>query len=83
MYEPETVRSEGLETPELVEYLQRELTRISIALNLVQQGRFLPMLYVAPQNPREGMLAVADGSSWNPGSGKGLYEYRSGSWAKL
>lgn len=83
MYEPEELRSSDISTPELVEYLQRELQRISGAFTLVAQGRFLPMLYAAPTKPREGMLAVADGTSWNPGSGKGLYEYRSGAWAKL
>lgn len=64
-------------------YLMEELLQISAALRMVEEGRFLPLLAVAPGKPREGMLAVADGVNWNPGSGKGLYEFRSGSWAKL
>jgi hypothetical protein len=29
-------------------------------------------------------VAYADGTSWNPGSGEGLYEYRSdAAWHKL
>jgi hypothetical protein len=83
MYAPETIRSSNVSTAELVEYLQRELEAISVALQLVQEGRFLPVVYVAPDKPREGMLVVADGTSWNPGSGKGIYEYRRGAWAKL
>jgi hypothetical protein len=36
-----------------------------------------------PKKPREGMLASADGVGWNPGAGKGVYEYKSGAWVKL
>ena len=83
MYTPETIRSVDISAAELVEYLARELDGISAAFALVQEGRFLPVLYAAPAKPREGMLAVADGTSWNPGAGKGLYEYKSGAWSKL
>jgi hypothetical protein len=38
---------------------------------------------VAPPKPREGNMAFADGTNWNPGSGRGLYEYRGGTWQKL
>ena len=31
----------------------------------------------------EGLVAFADGDSWDPGSGAGLYEYRGGAWRKL
>lgn len=37
----------------------------------------------APDKLREGMLAYADGANWNPGSGAGIYQYRSGVWNKL
>lgn len=40
-------------------------------------------VYVAPDKPREGMIVCADGTSWNPGSGAGAYEYRGGAWQKL
>lgn len=39
--------------------------------------------YVAPAKPRETMLVFADGTSWDPGSGRGLYMYISGAWIKL
>lgn len=38
---------------------------------------------VEPQRPRDGMLAYADGTEWNPGSGPGFYGYEDGAWVKL
>lgn len=38
---------------------------------------------VAPVKPREGMVANADGTNWNPGGGAGLYQYLAGAWVKL
>lgn len=67
----------------LGEYVYDELLQISNILRMVEEGRILPVLHVVPGRPREGMLAVADGTDWNPGGGKGLYEYRNGAWAKL
>lgn len=81
-YAPEPIRGSP-EMPELVEYLQRELLRVSAAFQAVEDGVALQMRTVAPAKPREGMLAIADGTSWNPGSGKGLYEYRASAWVKL
>jgi hypothetical protein len=65
------------------DYLYDELLQISSILNMVEEGRFLPVLHVVPGRVREGMLAIADGTDWNPGAGKGLYEFRSGNWEKL
>ena len=64
-------------------YIYRELLRISTALGLIAEGRFLEIRAAEPSKPREGMLVVADGTNWNPGSGKGLYERKNGSWSKL
>lgn len=36
-----------------------------------------------PEKPRDGMVAFADGTSWNPGAGGGLYERVAGAWQKL
>lgn len=68
---------------DLAGYVHRELMLISNSFRMVSEGRFLPILAVAPTRPGEGMLAIADGTNWNPGSGKGLYEYKSGTWTKL
>lgn len=56
----------------------------SISKNIMQQDFFiLNELHVAPTKPREGMVIHADGTDWNPGSGKGIYAYLSGSWEIL
>jgi len=39
--------------------------------------------YKEPARPREGMLAYADGTAWNPGSGLGVYQYRGSAWVLL
>jgi len=36
-----------------------------------------------PRNTREGTLARADGTAWNPGSGAGLYQRRGSSWVRI
>jgi hypothetical protein len=64
------------------EYIQRELSRISAAIGLLANG-YNNVLSNAPTKPEEGMIVVADGTGWNPGSGKGAYEYKSGAWVKL
>jgi|SRR5262245_32842184 len=37
---------------------------------------------VEPIRPREGLAAFADGSNWDPGSGRGFYVYQDGTWTK-
>lgn len=44
---------------------------------------FFVFSLVAPDKPREGMIRLADGTNWNPGSGIGLYQYLGGVWVKL
>ncbi len=41
------------------------------------------MLYAAPARVKEGMIVLADGTTWNPGSGAGFYGYYGGAWHKL
>lgn len=57
------------------ERLAKELNE-TIALDLRPVHR-------EPVRPREGMIAYADGTDWNPGGGKGSYEYRGAAWFKL
>ncbi len=35
---------------------------------------------LAPANPQTGLLAYANGSDWNPGSGEGLYRWTGAAW---
>jgi hypothetical protein len=36
-----------------------------------------------PEKPQEGMMVLADGTDWNPGSGAGFYGYRGGAWVLM
>lgn len=47
------------------------------------QNSLFEVCYVAPAKPKEGMIRFADGTSWNPGSGMGLYQYQNGGWRPL
>lgn len=63
--------------------VEQELQNISEALQTPNQALYLGMLYKTPVKPRDGMIVLADGTSWNPGSGAGFYGYRAGSWRFL
>ena len=63
----------------LREYLQTELFKIAAAIELLANGH-IDKTYVAPEKPRDGDLAYADGTTWNPGSGAGIYYYKASAW---
>ena len=63
-------------------FLRQELQQIQQAISLVQDGQ-LDVTTVAPSKPRDGMLRRADGTSWNPGSGQGVYCYYNAAWRFL
>jgi hypothetical protein len=67
---------------EIASFLRQELARLQDAFNTLADGQ-LDVTTVAPPKPRDGMLRLADGSSWNPGSGSGFYGYRAGAWRFL
>lgn len=77
-YVPEPLLGDG----NIVEYLQRELQRISNAFDGVTAIN-LEELNVAPERPRDGMIVLADGTNWNPGTGAGYYGYQNGVWTPL
>ncbi len=60
-------------------YLREEFNRIAAAISLLALGH-LDVVYVAPLKPRTGDLRNADGTSWNPGSGAGVYRYNGTTW---
>jgi len=70
------------DTAKLAAAVDREFRRLSGLLNALADGH-LDITYVAPTKPVEGDIRYADGTLWNPGSGKGLYQYRSGVWALI
>ncbi len=67
--------------------LTRLFNAISTNVNLLADGQVsllkLTVQITAPVSPQDGWIAFADGTAWNPGSGKGLYEYRDAAWYKL
>ncbi len=78
-YVPEQVPADPKELPQ---YIERNNQAVETAINLLAFGH-VDKTYVAPVKPREGDFRLADGTSWNPGSGSGFYGYYGGSWVKL
>lgn len=67
---------------EVLAYVQRELTAVEAAMQLMQL-REIETLHVAPQRVKEGLTVLADGTDWNPGGGQGVYTYYAAAWHKL
>jgi hypothetical protein len=73
----------------------RKLTKYSTtedlirAINLLINGYTRIQQFViwhnAPETEeiQEGTVVYADGDDWDPGGGRGLYEYARGAWVKL
>jgi len=64
---------------DLVSFIVRENRRIAVALDGAMPST-LTELNAAPAKPRNYMVVAADGTNWNPGSGKGAYIYYSSAW---
>lgn len=62
----------------IVEYVFRELLRVAAITNMVADGQ-LEEVAAAPARPINGMIRLADGTLWNPGSGRGMYWFDSSS----
>jgi len=43
----------------------------------------LETLYAVPSKLYDGLTVLADGTTWNPGSGQGVYTYYAGAWNYL
>ena len=63
-------------------YIYDELLKISVAVQLLALGH-IDTSTVAPTKPRDGDIRLADGTSWNPGLGQGVYCYYGAAWNKL
>ena len=76
----QTVKS--TEAKELLAWLERELVTLSRELVQEQDTCWLRPIYAEPEKPRAGMLVYADGTTWNPGSGQGVYRFNlAGTWS--
>jgi hypothetical protein len=60
---------------EMQRFFMSELQKISVAISLIGLGH-LDKTTAAPIKPRDGDVRYADGISWNPGSGVGVYYYK-------
>lgn len=67
----------------LPRYLQEEQTKIANALDTPNDLLLLRELNIAPAKLMTGMIALADGVNWDPGSGQGVYAYYGAAWHKL
>jgi len=63
-------------------WISNELIRVANAFTTESQTTTLPVLNAAPAKPQIGNVVFADGTNWNPGSGRGLYYYDSG-WVHI
>jgi hypothetical protein len=64
-------------------WLVNELRKLQEAGQSAVDGVVYRTLYAAPSRIYDGLTVLADGASWNPGSGAGVYTYYAGSWKKL
>lgn len=63
--------------------LDEELTALERAWGSAEEFMELKELHSAPVKVRIGMIVLADGTDWDPGSGQGFYGYYNGQWNKL
>ena len=80
MYVASNVPSDPKDLPA---FLAQELSNIERARTDGADALYLQMLHAAPARLTEGMVVLADGTGWNPGSGGGFYGYRAGTWRFL
>ncbi len=69
--------------PDASPELLRELRAIAEALAGGRPALTVDMQYKPPKKVRDGLVVLADGVTWNPGSGPGFYGYRAGAWRFL
>lgn len=60
-------------------FLEEELRKIAAAIQLLADGH-LDEQFAIPLKPRNGDIRYADGTMWNPGSGRGIYGYNGETW---
>ena len=68
---------------DLAAFLRSEFSKIAQAMETPDDRITLDTQYTAPKKYREGTCALADGTTWNPGAGAGVYVYRGAAWHLL
>ena len=65
-------------------WMLTEIRRLADAMSELETDTVLLKEWnVVPSKLYNGLIAYADGTNWDPGSGRGVYAYESGSWVKL
>lgn len=80
MYQPQFQPRDAAGLPA---WVAQETQNIAKAMAAPQEFALLKVNHKSPRVPSDttvAMLAIADGTNWNPGSGAGLYRYQNGSW---
>lgn len=72
-----------LDQSQLGAFLTQELANLSRSLNEQDKTIKLSVSYAEPSKLLDGMIVLADGAQWDPGSGGGFYGYRAGAWRFL
>lgn len=65
------------------QWLEQEFHNIRASMFEPVESVRLKTLYASPSRIYEDMIVLADGTSWNPGSGAGVYARVGGAWTKL
>ncbi|GKS86476.1 hypothetical protein AVMA1855_20010 [Acidovorax sp. SUPP1855] len=79
-YRPTNVPSDPQALPQ---FLDAEHNVIARAIESPADFLACRTLFKEPAKLAEGMIVLADGALWNPGSGSGFYGYRAGAWRFL
>lgn len=61
----------------------REIADKLVAMQQPVKVLQLDVSYAAPRKIVDGQIVLADGTTWNPGGGAGVYARISGAWVKL
>ena len=64
----------------LAVFLRQEIEKIAQAIDAPVDQIDLKTLYAPPAKYRNGAIVKADGTTWNPGSGAGVYCYYGSAW---
>ncbi len=67
---------------DLARFIREELDKIAAGMALLAAGHLDPT-HVAPDKLSDGDIRYADGTDWNPGSGRGVYIYKINVWTFL
>ena len=81
MYSPGVLDQSSLSA--LAQSMRTELDRLAQQLSQPSGYMALQTLYSAPPRTFEGMIIKADGTTWNPGGGAGVYVRIGTGWVKL